>query len=52
MSDPVGCEVCHGLTRNGYTLERYGNGYRCQSHLPRDVQSTPTPPATKPVKTA
>lgn len=42
MSDSIGCEVCHGLTKNGYTLTRYGQGYRCQSHIPRTPEPQPT----------
>lgn len=49
MSDPVGCEVCHGLTRDGYTLERYGQGYRCQAHIPRVVETTPPEKQVDPV---
>lgn len=49
MSDPIGCEVCHGLTRDGYTLERYGNGFRCQSHIPRGEAVTVVKPAPTPV---
>lgn len=38
MGDNVGCDVCGGCSSDGYSLERFGNGWRCQSHIPRQAQ--------------